>query len=269
MHQLNKQIGFIGCGNMGSAILSGLLRNHISQSKQIFVFDSVRSKTKSVSKTFRVRSTKSNLDLVRRTQIILLAIKPQDLAPVAEEVRPALRSEQTVISILAGTPISKLKRFFGDRAAIVRAMPNLGAQVGEAVTAVTSEDHSALRLAETIFLGCGKVVKLSEKHFDLVTAVSGSGPAYFFLIMELLAQVAKKGGIPKQAAQLLAVQTALGAGKLAQGSLYSPEVLRKMVTSKKGTTDAALQLLFQKRFPEIFEAALHRAVQRARELSKI
>ena len=254
---------------MGSAVLAGLLRNHISSPKQIFVFDSLKSKMKSVSRAFRTRSTKNNLDLVRRAKIILLAIKPQDLASVAGEIQTALRSEQTVISILAGTPISKLKRFLGNRAAIVRAMPNLGAQVGEAVTAVTSSDRSALRLAEIIFLGCGKVVKLSEKHFDLVTAVSGSGPAYFFLMMELLAQAARKGGISGQAAQLLAVQTALGAGKLAQSSVHSPEALRKMVTSKKGTTDAALKLLFQKKFPKIFEAALFRAVQRARELSKI
>ena len=254
---------------MGSAILSGLLRNRISQPKQIFVFDSVRSKMRSVSKTFRIHSTKSNLDLVRHAQIIFLAIKPQDLTSVAKEVRQALRSEQVIVSILAGTPISKLKRFFGSRAKIVRAMPNLGAQVGEAVTAVTSSDHSALRLAEIIFLGCGKVVRLSEKHFDLVTAISGSGPAYFFLMMELLAQVAKKGGISDEAAQLLAVQTALGAGKLAESSLHSPEALRKMVTSKKGTTDAALNVLFQKRFPKIFEAALYSAVQRAHELSRI
>ncbi len=254
---------------MGSAILTGLLRNHISQPRQIFVFDSVRSKMKSVSKTFRIHSTKSNLDLLRHAQIIILAIKPQDLASISREVRSILLSGQTMISILAGTPISKLKHFLGNRAAIVRAMPNLGAQVGEAVTAITSSNRNALSLAETIFSGCGKVVQLPEKHFNLVTAVSGSGPAYFFLMMELLAQIAQKGGISEKAARLLAVQTAFGAGKLAQNSNDPPEALRKMVTSKKGTTDAALQVLFKKKFPKIFSAALDCAVQRARELSRM
>ncbi len=254
---------------MGSAILTGLLRNHISRPNQIFVFDSIKSKMKSVSKKLRIRSTKSNLDLVRRAKIILLAIKPQDFISVAREIRPALGSGQTVISILAGTPISKLKRFLGNRAAIVRAMPNLGAQVGEGIAVVTSLDRNALGLAETVFAGCGKVIRLPEKHFDLVTAVSGSGPAYFFLVMELLAQIAQKGGIPRKEAELLAVQTALGAGKLAQTSSYSPEALRKMVTSKKGTTEAALKFLSQNNFHSIFSEAVYRAMYRAGELSKM
>ena len=268
MRRLNKTIGFVGCGNMGSAILSGLLRNHIAQPKQIFVYDSARSKLESVSRKFRVNPTKSNVDLIHRAQIILLAVKPQDLSFVAREMRDVLRSGQTVISILAGMPIPKLKRSFGNHVVVVRAMPNLGAQVGEAVTALTGSNKSALRLAETIFLGCGKTIRLPEKYFDLVTAVSGSGPAYFFLMMELLAQVARRGGISEKSARTLAVQTALGAGKLSQASPYSPETLRKMVTSKKGTTEAALKMLERKEFGKIFHLGLHAAARRSRELRK-
>ena len=222
----------------------------------------------SASRTFGVKKVKSNLDLVNRTDIVILAVKPQDIHPVAREVRDHLRSNQAIISILAGTPIGKLRRFFGARVLIVRAMPNLGAQVGEAITAVTSSSSSALRLAETIFSGCGQVIRIPEKFFDLVTAVSGSGPAYFFLLMELLSKVAVAGGIPEKSARLLAVQTALGAGKLAQISADSPELLRKKVTSKKGTTEAALKFLVQHQFPKLFAAAVRRAVRRAGELSK-
>ena len=268
MKKLNKTIGLIGCGNMGSAILMGLLRNQISRGSQIFVYDSIRSKMKSLSRICRANTAQSNRDLVRQAQVILLAVKPQDIEPVAREVQAYLRSSQTVISILAGTPIQKIRRIFGNRAAIVRAMPNLGAQVGEAVTVVTSSSRLALTCAETIFSGCGKVVRLSEKYFDLVTAVSGSGPAYFFLIMELLARAARSGGLSEKAARLLVVQTAVGAAKLAQGSPYLPGELRKMVTSKKGTTEAAIKFLFQKQFPKIFSTAIDRAIRRACELSK-
>ena len=252
---------------MGSAILAGLLRNHLARPNEIRVYDSVSPKMKSVTKTFKVKSAKSNEDLVHHVHVILLAIKPQDLKLISKEIQFALKPGQIVISILAGTPVSKLKRFLG-KASIVRAMPNLGAQVGEAVTAITSSNSRALSIAETIFSGCGKVVRLPEKYFDLVTAVSGSGPAYFFLLMELLAQTARAGGIPEKVAKLLAIQTALGAAKLAQVSPDSPEKLRKMVTSKKGTTEAALKVLFKKKFHRTFSEAIRHAIRRARQLSK-
>ena len=268
MKRLSKTIGIIGCGNMGSAILSGLLRNHIAKSDQVCVYDSILSKMAALSKKFRVRKAKSNSDLVRRVQIVLLAIKPQDLHTVAQGLRGSFRSGQFLVSILAGTPIRKLQKAFGNRPVIVRAMPNLGAQVGEGITVLTSSSRPGLNIGETIFSGCGRTINLSEGYFDLVTAVSGSGPAYFFLLMELLIQAARKGGIPEKAARLLAIQTALGAGKLAQLSPHSPGVLRKMVTSKKGTTDAALRFLSKNGFSRIFISAISRAVQRARELSR-
>ncbi|OGW85453.1 MAG: pyrroline-5-carboxylate reductase [Omnitrophica bacterium RIFCSPHIGHO2_02_FULL_46_11] len=267
--KLKQKIGLIGCGSMGGAILKGLLCNRIAQASQIFVSDAIAAKKKTFAKRFHVRTVSNNADVVRRAQIILLAVKPQDFVSVALGIRGLLGSGQTVVSILAGTPISKLKRSLGQRAAIIRAMPNLGAQVGEAITAVTAQNPKALKLAEAIFSGCGKVVRLPEKYFDLVTAISGSGPAYFFLVMELMSSVAQKGGIPQKTAELLAVQTALGAAQLAQVSSESPQMLRKMVTSRGGTTEAAFHILEQKGFSKIFQAALKRAADRARELSQM
>ncbi|MBI4394815.1 MAG: pyrroline-5-carboxylate reductase [Candidatus Omnitrophica bacterium] len=268
MKRINKTIGIIGCGNMGSAILNGLLHSQIAHPNRICVHDSLISKAKSVSKKFGVHRAKSNLELVRRSEIILLAVKPQDLDSVGKEMRPHLHSKHVIVSILAGIPIKALDRAFGRRVAIVRAMPNLGAQVGEGMTAITSRNRAALKAASVIFCGCGKAVELPEKYFNLVTAVSGSGPAYFFLMMELLAKRAERGGIPRTSAKLLATQTALGAAHLAVISAHSPKELRKMVTSKKGTTEAALKVLFAKGFPKIFSQAINRAVRRARELSQ-
>ena len=269
MKKIQKMIGLIGSGNMGSAILAGLIKNRIAPRNQIYVYDGVRSKMNSVSRNFGVKGAKNNRDLVRKTKIILLAVKPQDLRRVGEEIRNALTSNHVVISILAGTPVQKLKRVLGTKPLLVRAMPNLGARVGEAITAITSTSRSALRFTQIIFSGCGEVIQLPEKHFDLVTAVSGSGPAYFFLMMELLAKAAERRGISKQAARLLAVQTALGAARLAHEASDSPERLRKKVTSKKGTTDAALRYLWKKKFPSIFSGAIDQAVKRARQLSKL
>lgn len=291
MKKIKKTIGLIGCGNMGSAILAGLIKNRIARARQIYIYDGIRAKMNSLSRSFGVKRAKDNRDLIRKTQIVILAVKPQDLRRMAEEIRNLLTSNHVIISILAGTPIQKLKRVLGTKLAVVRAMPNLGAQVGEAITAITSANHSALRpfrrprkrtkrpnagralaalrLAQIIFLGCGEVIELPEKHFDLVTAVSGSGPAYFFLMMELLAKAAERKGISKQAARLLAVQTALGAARLACEASDSPELLRKKVTSKKGTTDAALKYLWKKKFPSAFLGAIDQAVKRARQLSKL
>lgn len=268
MQKINKRIGFIGCGNMGSAILKGLVSNKIASPKQIFIFDADFSKMNSVSKKYHVQKALNNRDLIRKCQIVLLAIKPQEFSQVAREIRFELGSEHIVISILAGTPIAKIKKDLNSHCQISRAMPNLGALVGEAITAVTSTNSQAASVASAIFSGCGKVIKLSERYFDLVTAVSGSGPAYFFLLTELLSQAAQKGGLSKDSADLLAIQTAVGAAQLTKISTKRPGELRQMVTSKKGTTDAALKYLKQHHFEKIFLNAINRAVKRAQELSQ-
>lgn len=266
---MNKRIGFIGCGNMGSAILKGILFNKIASPKQIVIFDADPSKMNLIAKKFRVRKASSNQEIVRKSQIIILAIKPQEFSDVAAKIRSELKTNHLVISILAGTPLAKLKKYLGSRCKIARAMPNLGAKVGESITALTSTSPKSLKIAGKIFSGCGKVIQLEERYFDWVTAVSGSGPAYFFLLMELLSQAAQKGGLSKSSADLLAIQTAAGAARLAQNSAQGPEQLRKMVTSKKGTTEAALQYLSKKKFGPIFVEAVHQAMKRAKQLSQL
>ncbi len=267
--RLKKQIGFIGCGNMGSAILKGILFNKIASPKQIVIFDADASKMNLIAKQFGVRKASSNQEVIRHSQVILLAIKPQEFSKVAAQIRRELKENHLVISILAGTPIVKIKKHLGAHAQISRAMPNLGAVVSEGITAVTSRNRQARSLTSAIFSGCGKVIQLEERYFDWVTAVSGSGPAYFFLLMELLSQVAQKGGLSKSSADLLAIQTAAGAARLAQTSSARPAELRHMVTSKKGTTEAALQYLSKKNFGPIFIEAVHQAMKRAKQLSKL
>lgn len=276
--KLTQTLGVIGVGNMGAAILEGLLAKKIVSAGQVTVYDKIAEKAKEFSARYKVALASSNSDLVKRSDIVLLAFKPQDLVDFAaggqvSDLSP-FRKSHVVISILAGTPIAKIRQSAGPNPKIVRAMPNLGAKVGEAVTAICIEAISGttmpspLSFAEMIFSGCGKTLSLEEKYFDLVTAVSGSGPAYFFLLMERLMKECTDAGLTTEQARTLAVQTALGAGLLAKSAKETPEELRKMVTSKGGTTEAALNVLFSKNFPEIFHEALQAALTRGRELSK-
>ena len=267
--KIKKRIGFIGCGNMGSAILNGMLSKKMVTSKQIIVFDAAGSKLNSIAKKYRVKKASGNRDLVRNSEVVILAVKPQEFHSVAAEIRSELSGRHLVISILARTPLAKIKKNLGSRCQVSRAMPNLGAVVGEGITAVTGSSRKAEQTASAIFSSCGEVVQLSERYFDLITAVSGSGPAYFFLLMELLSLAAQKGGLSKQTANLLAVQTSLGAARVAKDSTHDPAGLRVMVTSKKGTTDAALRYLSKKGFASIFIQAVGQAVKRAKQLSKL
>lgn len=255
---------------MGGAILAGLIGRRVVSRSRVRVCDQVRGRAKAFAARFGVRAARDNRELVLKSEIVILAVKPQDLKQAASEIALGLGGGRSkiLITILAGTTVQKIRRLLGPKLRLVRAMPNLGAQVGEGMTAVTSSDRQALALAERIFSSCGRIVKIDEKYFDVVTAVSGSGPAYFFLMMELLAKAAHRAGLSRQAAQLLAVQTAAGAGRLAQASKDGPDILRQKVTSKKGTTEAALKFFRRKGFENILIGGVQKAIQRSRELSK-
>lgn len=267
--KIKEKIGILGVGNMGAAILEGLISKKIADPSQVWVCDKIKEKAAQFAAQWKTGIAIDPAGLVSSTDVILLAVKPQDLSEVGFGLKINLeKKEFTVISILAGTPIAKIKDAVHQKARIVRAMPNLGAQVGEAITALTSIHPGSLELAEKIFSGCGKTLRLEEKYFDLVTAVSGSGPAYFFLLMELLSKEAKAHGLSEKDARELAVQTALGAAKLARNSDLSPAELREKVTSKGGTTAAALKVFEEEGLAAVVSKGLRAALKRGKELSR-
>lgn len=266
--KIKEAVGLIGVGNMGTAIVEGLLKKERVHPAQVTVYDKLTGKAQEFSKQWGTHTAKSNEELARLSSIIVLAVKPQDLLETAAEMKPALGPKHILISILAGVPLAKFREVFGPGPELVRAMPNLGAKVGESMTAITADSDRAFSFAEQIFLGCGKIARLEEKHFDLVTAVSGSGPAYFFLLMELMAQAAQEQGLTAEQARLFAVQTALGAGLLAAASDAAPDELRRRVTSKGGTTEAALKIFEQKKLGETVKEAVLAAVNRGKELAQ-
>lgn len=255
---------------MGTAIIEGMLSKKIISPSQVWVYDKAAGKAGTFSKLRNLHEASSNQELVSKARILLLAVKPQDLASTLEELKSGLTANHILISILAGTPLEKIKTIVGAGHAsplLVRAMPNLGAKVGASITALTASSSQVLALAETIFSGCGKTLRLEEKYFDLITALSGSGPAYFFYLMELMVQEGCQRGLEEPQARLIAVQTALGAALLAASSAENPASLRQQVTSKGGTTEAAFTHLLQG-FPKTFHDAIGAAYDRGKALSK-
>lgn len=266
--RLTKRIGIIGCGIMGGAILEGLIRKGILSPMQVTVYDKILPRARALARRWKVRMAKSDRDVVTASDIVVLAIKPQEFSEASLELRGAFTKRHLLITILAGTPLAKVRRAVGSWPKIIRAMPNLGAQAGEAITALTGSQGPSLTLAETIFSGCGKTIRLPEKYFDLVTAVSGSGPGYFFLLMEVLCHEAIVHGLSEKVARDLAVQTCIGSGLLARSSLLSPAELRKQVTSKGGTTEAALRVFEKEGLAKIISKGVRAALRRGKELSR-
>ncbi len=266
------KIGFIGGGNMATSLISGLIASGHSP-QQLWVSDINQDALKSLADNLNVNVSSSNDDVINEADVIVLAVKPQVLRDVAKSASALIRQKKPlVVSIAAGITQNSLSRWLGPDIAIVRCMPNTPALVLTGATAlhannkVTAEQRN---LAETILRSVGIALWVQdENQLDAVTAVSGSGPAYFFLLMEAMEKTAVELGLNDVTARLLVQQTALGAAKIALESSESPEQLRKQVTSPGGTTQQAIEAFQQGGFTELVSKALHAARDRSIEMSK-
>ncbi|MGZ8143989.1 MAG: pyrroline-5-carboxylate reductase [Methylosarcina sp.] len=266
------KIGFIGGGNMASSLISGLIASGLAP-QNIWVSDVNPDALKSLSDNLKVNVSASNEDIVNETEVIVLAVKPQILSEVAQQVSSLIQKKNPlVVSIAAGISQNSLSRWLGAETAIVRCMPNTPALVLTGATALHANDKVSAEqcnLAETILRSVGIALWVQdESQLDAVTAVSGSGPAYFFLLMEAMEKTAVELGLNEITARLLVQQTALGAAKIALESSESPEQLRKRVTSPGGTTQRAIETFQQGGFNELVTKALHAARDRSIEMSK-
>lgn len=264
-------IAMIGAGHMGSSLISGLIRNGHS-SQQLWAADTNTEKLEELKSHFNIQTTLNNIEAVNAADIVVFAIKPQMFAEVATDLAEVIQSRKPLIlSIAAGIRESSIQEWLGGNISIVRAMPNMPAMIGCGATAlyanpfVSEEQHS---IAESILRAVGLTVWLSDENLiDAVTALSGSGPAYFFLIMEALQSAAEQLGLPADTARLLTMQTALGAARMAIESDKTPAELRHSVTSPGGTTEKAISVLEENKIREVFHEALHAAAQRSKELA--
>ena len=267
-----QKIGFIGGGNMASSLISGLIASGHSP-QDLWVSDVNQDALKVLAENLNVNTSTNNDDIINAVDVVVLAVKPQILSTVAKNATASIQQKQPlVVSIAAGISQQSLSQWLGNNIAIVRCMPNTPALVLTGATAlhanaqVTVEQHD---LAENIMRSVGIALWVNdESELDVVTAVSGSGPAYYFLLMEAMEKAAIEMGMNEVTARLLVQQTALGAAKIALESSESPEQLRKRVTSPGGTTQQALETFEEGGFTALVSKALHAARDRSIEMSK-
>jgi pyrroline-5-carboxylate reductase len=269
----NPVISFIGAGNMASSLIGGLIADGWNPD-QILISDRSETQREAVRSRYPIHSCENNTNAVESADIIVLAVKPQVLREVAEGIADALKQKQPlVISIAAGVRVSDLSRWLGNYSMIVRTMPNTPSLVQSGATGMFAHnavDDKQRNLAETVLRAVGLTLWVdNEDLLDAVTALSGSGPAYFFYVMEAMEQAGIELGLPQETARLLTLQTAFGAAKMALESSESPAVLRERVTSPGGTTERALSILSDGNLSGLFSKALKGARDRSQELAKI
>lgn len=261
-------IGFIGAGKMGQALMQGLLARGLSR-RRLVAADAHAATRAAVSRRLRITTLSDNRAVVRRSGILILAVKPQQFPEVLAAIAPTVTSRHLVISIAAGVTLRWLKNRL-PKARLVRVMPNLPATVQRGFSALTFGARATARdrhLAREIFEAVGEVCELPERHFDAITAVSGSGPAYVFFLVQAWQQAAARLGLPRDVAARAIMATLQGAEALIAGSGEDAATLIARVASKKGTTEAALKVLARRQVAAHFIEALQAAAARSRALS--
>ncbi len=260
---------FIGGGNMGEAMLAAVLSKGQATPQTVWLSDIDDNRRRYLEEKYGVAVTGDNRLAAESGEVVVLAIKPQNLGGVMAELKGRLKSGQLVLSIIAGAKLGTLSRGLS-HGAIVRAMPNTPARIGEGISVWTATDGTTPRQkdgAAAILAAMGREIYVAdEDYLDMATAVSGSGPAYVFLLIESLVAAAVDIGLPPDVALELALQTVAGSGHFARISDSSPAELRKMVTSPGGTTAAALRKLGEGGFSELIKQAVTAAYNRAKEL---
>lgn len=272
----NKKLGFIGGGNMAEAMIKGLLSASFIEAKNIFVSEPSEAKRDTLHAEYKIKVSADNRELVKKCDILILAVKPQIFQEVLVDICSLVDSDKLVISIAAGVPISiiddALRGDKNKKFSIVRTMPNTPALVQEGVTAIASGKHvnkTDVKIAHRIFEAVGRTVDVEEDQLDAVTGLSGSGPAYIFMLIEALSDAGVKMGLSREVSNTLTIQTVLGSAKLARESGKHPGELKDMVTSPGGTTISGLHALEEGSLRTTLMNAVEDATLRSRELGQI
>jgi len=270
MSIMESKVVFIGAGNMAEAIVSGMVAGGFCAPEKIIMTDIRPERLADLEREYGV-STSTDNSVVKNAEIVVLAVKPQVMAEVLKGIMTVLRKETLIVSIAAGIPTAKIEAALGGNRRVVRVMPNTPALVGQGASAIAAganADEADLAVTETI-LGCvGLTVRVKENELDAVTALSGSGPAYVFYLLEGMLAAADKMGLDKETARRLALKTVEGAARLMEDTGEAADVLRAKVTSKGGTTEAAIRSMDEAGVKDAVTQALLAAQRRSIELSK-
>jgi pyrroline-5-carboxylate reductase len=263
-----ERIAIIGGGRIGEALLSGLLSSGWSD---IVVTSRRETRVAELHERHNVEATTSNTDAVRGAAIVVVAVKPQDIDALLDEIGPLLTTEQTVLSVAAAIPTKRIEARLADGVPVVRAMPNSPSTVHEGMAGISAgahADNAHLAQAEEVLSHLGRVVRVQEDAMDAITALSGSGPAYFALLAEAMIEAGILLGLSREISTTLVVQTMLGTGKQLRDEKMHPVELRESVTSPGGTTIAAIRELEQAGVRAAFLNAIQAAMNRGRELAE-
>lgn len=265
------RIAVIGAGNMGQALLEGLVESGQVRPSRICASDRRKERLAGLKKRLRICTESRNTTAVKNADVVILAVKPQIIDKVLAELEPALPADCLLISIAAGFPTGLIERLAGGKRRVVRAMPNIAATVRMAATAICTGKHARkadMKLARRIFETCGTVTEVDESLMDAVTGLSGTGPMYIFIIIEALSDAGVRVGLGREQATQLAIQTVLGAGEMVRTTGRHPIFLKDMVTSPGGTAINALYSLEKTGLRADLMDAVEAATRRSAELGK-
>lgn len=261
------KLGFIGTGNMASAIMGGIIKNQIIPANEIIGADVMEAGRERVKEQFGIHVTADNHEVVKSSDVVILSVKPQFYAEVIAEIKDDVREDQIIITIAPGKTLAWLKEQFGKNVKIVRTMPNTPALVGEGMTAACPNEYMTedeITYVRTLLESFGRVEIIPERLMDVVVSVSGSSPAYVFMFIEAMADAAVSGGMPRAQAYQFAAQAVLGSAKMVLETGKHPGELKDMVCSPAGTTIEAVRVLEEKGF----RSSVIEAMKTCEEISK-
>lgn len=271
MTLMQQRLAVIGAGNMGEALIRGLLAGEAVEPTSVVATGRRQKRLEYLASTYNVSTTLDNAEAARNADVVILAIKPQILARIMAEVTHAIPDASLVVSVLAGVSTASLESHLRPRMAVCRAMPNTPAIVGAGATAIAAGSRASeahMEQVRAVFEAVGEVIQVDEALLDAVTGLSGSGPAYVMMIIEALSDAGVKVGLPRYQAQALAAQTVLGSAQLLLETQEHPGVLKDRVTSPGGTAIAGLHTLEEGGLRTTLINAVVAATARSRELGK-
>ena len=267
---LPTKVALLGAGKMGGTLLQAFLKNDLFRPENIFATVQHAERARQLSKQWGIAVSTDNLAAAHKSDLILLGVKPQSILEVVQQIRPALMAKKTLLSFAASVKTGALEQAAGVNLAVIRAMPNTPSLVGCGATALCAGkfvNAEQFALAERVFSSVGRTVRVEEKHMDAVTGLSGSGPAYIYIILEALAEAGVKVGLPRDIATLLATQTALGAATMVLETGSHPALLKDAVTTPAGCTMDGILELEEGGLRVTLIKAVMRATERAKELA--
>lgn len=268
---MSKTLGFIGCGNMGRAMMGGIIKDKVFSPENMIVSDLNEESLKMVSEQYGIQITTDNNEVAKTADILILSIKPNLYPVVIKGIKDSIKEDVVVVSIAAGVSIKDVEEMFEKKIKIVRVMPNTPALVGEGMSALCPNpmvNKGEFEEVLSIFKGFGKVEVIDEKLIDAVIAVSGSSPAYIYMIIEAMADGAVLEGMPRDQAYRMAAQAVLGSAKMVLETGMHPGALKDMVCSPGGTTIEAVAALEERGLRDSIISAMRTCAEKSRDMAK-